>query len=284
MATRLLVFANCQSNPLASTLGVMSPDVEIIRCPPVHTIPAAKTDSVFDLLSQADMIVHQPIGQGFGPISSDAIKERFPEKHYASFPSVYYGGVFPQLRYLRRPGGGTLSGPLTDYHDMRILKSFLDDMPVEACVEKLENDGSDYQELVTAAKQESYAREVGVDVPVMKWVEEALQERPCFYTFNHPDNKLLWLIAEHLLQQLGLPISPDAKLRQKPFLGEVSAAVPRGIAQALGASWRRDLYAIDGEEIAWRDLIERFYALYASVADLRTIVDFNRKRSMIPLI
>jgi hypothetical protein len=87
MATRLLVFANCQSNPLASTLGVMSPDVEIIRCPPVHTIPAAKTDSVFDLLSQADMIVHQPIGQGFGPISSDAIKERFPEKHYASFPS-----------------------------------------------------------------------------------------------------------------------------------------------------------------------------------------------------
>lgn len=284
MATRLLVFANCQANPLASTLAVMSPEINIIRCAPVHTIPKDKLDSVFDLISQADVIVHQPIGSNFGPISSDSIKKHYPQKRYICFPSVYYGGLFPQLRYLRLPQGGTLSGALSDYHDMRILKNFLDGMPLKKCVDKLTSDCSDYKELVAAAKHESHAREAGVDIPLVELIEATLSERPCFYTFNHPDNILLGLIAECVLAQLGLPIAPNVKLRQTPFLGKISAAIPRGVSDALGASWCRDFYAIDGETISWSNLVERFYSEYGKVTDLLAIVDFNRKRSMIPLI
>ena len=284
MATRLLVFANCQANPVASTLAVMSPELNIIRCAPVHTIPKDNLESVFDLISQADVIVHQPIGSNFGPISSDSIKKHYPQKKYISFPSVYCGGIFPHLCYLRLPQGGTLSGPLSDYHDMRILKNFLDGMPVKKCVDKLTSDCSDYKELVASAKQESYAREAGVDIPLVELIEAALSERPCFYTFNHPDNLLLGLIAARVLELLGMKIAPNVKLRQKPFLGEISAAIPRGVSKALGASWCRDFYAIGGEIIAWHNLVESFYSEYANVTDFRAIVDFNRKRSKLHLI
>lgn len=278
MTVQLLVFANCQANPLASTINTMSEEVSIVRCPPVHTISTDKIPFVTDLISQVDFVVHQPIGENFGPLSIDRLKDLFPDKNYISFPSIYFGGLFPQLGYLRRPEGGTLRGPVTEYHDYRILRSFLNGDNIQRCVSNIIDDDYSYAEYFQSAVGESKRREEQVDVPVVDWVMQHLPERPCFYTFNHPDNQLLYYVASEVLSRLQIPFDQDSKVRQTPFLDNVVAAIPRSVAELVGGKWIQDHYKLSGEELIWQDVVESFYDLYSNVEDMSDLVNFNRNR------
>ena len=122
---RISVIANCQAGPIGWRLLSIAENLEIVRIPPVHTIAAKDHARHIDELAKADVIIHQPIGETFGPLSTRSLQSNFSAKTLVSFPAIYFAGTIPQLAYLRIPGGGTLKGPLGDYHDRRIVSGFL---------------------------------------------------------------------------------------------------------------------------------------------------------------
>lgn len=281
MLRKILVFANCQAGPLGSLLGQLSSDLQIVRCPAVHTLSASDESILTDLVTNSDIIVHQPIGERFGPLSSAKLIERFPRKTYISFPTIYFGGLFPQLLYLRKPAGGTLRGPLGDYHDSRIIDCFISGENTQVCYEKVLSDSNDYIDDFENSISVLEERDSVVDITVADFIKNAAQERPCFYTFNHPDNGILLEVAKAILTRLGLSFDANATVRQKPYLGGVSAAVPTRLAEHLGVSWRRDNYGTDAQVMEWQPLIEDFFQCYRTTDNFASIVHFNKTRKVL---
>ena len=132
---KFAVIGNSQAGALANIIKQSSCDLELVPVATVHKLDKSKPELFLNILSSVDIIIHQPIGDNFGSLSIERIKEVFPHKTYISFPSVYFDGYFPNLMYLRKPGGGTLAGLIEDYHDRRLVEASLKGMTPEEAVE-----------------------------------------------------------------------------------------------------------------------------------------------------
>lgn len=278
MKKKLLVYGNCQANPLAGIISIMAPSIEIVRVPAVHTIKPTDLDRVFGLFGSADIIVHQPIGPTFDRLATDALKAEFGAAEWISFPSIFFSGVFPQLVYLRKPGGGTLAGPLLEYHDRRIVGAYLSGEPQSSCVDRVSDDHADYAQYFELTRDESLRREDGLDVRMMDVILDALRRRLPLHTFNHPDNQILWTLAERVLKALSLPIDGDAAVPQQPYLNAVQAAVPAGVADHLSAPWTEPNYRLSGNAVDMAQIVSGFYKAYDDFGDFAKLVEFNRHR------
>lgn len=72
MSIKISVIANCQAAPVATLLRFLSPQIEINPIPAVHTIRNDEGQrKLLDAVEASDIIVHQPIGENFGPIATD---------------------------------------------------------------------------------------------------------------------------------------------------------------------------------------------------------------------
>lgn len=274
---KLLVYGNCQANPLASLMAIANPELEPVRCPAVHTLKPHQAEQVRAGIAEAEVIVHQPISEKFGPVSSEALKAEFPDKTWISFPSIYVGGLFPQLFYMRRPGKPTMQGPLKDYHDRRIVEAFLAGESVDQAAARLHEPG-DYR----ADFEESFAnaaeREAHLDVKVMDIIRELLPRIRPLHTFNHPNNAVLWAAALRALALLGLKPAPGAVPPTKDFCSGMTAMVPRSVRDLCGANWTSDAYVREGETLDDRALVEDFYRTYEAEPDFEQVYRNNLRR------
>lgn len=278
MKKKLLVYGNCQANPLASIISIAAPSVEVIRAPAVHTIKPTDSERVIGMISSADIVVHQRIGPSFGRLATDALKAEFADGEWISFPSIFFSGLFPQLVYIRKTEGGALTGPLHDYHDRRIVSAYLADEPQSACVQRITHDHADYARYFELTREESLRREDGLDVRIMDVILEASSRRLPLYTFNHPDNQILWILAVRLLKALSIPIDRNAAVPQRPYLNSVQAAVPSGVTDYLDARWKAPAYRLSGQTIDMSQIVADFYNAYDEVGDFAKLVEFNRHR------
>lgn len=195
-----------------------------------------------------------------------------------SFPSVYFAGTLPHLAYLRLPGGGTLKGPLGDYHDLRILKAFQGGQQQGECLSNLDDFEVDIKAHYGACLEESMRRDALTDIPVMELVQDRIQEHQTFYTFNHCDNAVLWSVAQQTVSKLGVAIDGQAKPPQSKLLGGVIAGIPRSVTEGLGFAWHNDTYIVSGARIPNKDLVAGFYTLYEEIGNFETILNHNRTR------
>lgn len=254
-------------------------ELEIINAPRVHQLQNGNDQIAMQCVADADIILHQPLSDRFGALESRKMREAFPEKRFVSFPSIFFGGVFPQLVYLRLPQGGTLKGPLSDYHDSRILNSYLQNETIEQCIERMSTTTTEDIDHYEAALKESVSRDDGVDLPIMDVILEELTSGPTLYTFNHPNNRVLWSVVERALNLVGITPKIDySMLPEKQYLGQTRAMIPDGIPEHLGFDWRRKDYELDGEVLQKSSLIQGFYDLYSQVQNFNEIVRFNMSR------
>ena len=163
---KLAIIGNCQARPLGRLLSAASSMVDIIDVPPVHTIPKSELEQWADRVTAADYVIHQPLSDVFGALASHRLKETLGGK-MISFPSIYFAGTLPQLIYLRKPTGGSLQGPLGDYHDIRVLDGFLRGRTSEACARELEEMVFPAQQHFASCASESIEREEKLDIRVM---------------------------------------------------------------------------------------------------------------------
>ncbi len=238
MKINALVYANCQSGPLANILASLCDSVSIVRLSPVHLLKPAQIGDVEQAFGKADVIVHQPIGPGFGVLSIADLKKKFPGKRFISFPSLYFLGYFPNLIYLRKPGGGTLAGMVGDYHDERVVKFFLRGAAAREAVDELDCNGpGDVHSMVKSMLESLRAKETGVDIQCTDFIAENFHREKLFYVMNHPSNRLLVHVAVRVLNLLNLKERPGAGesiSNTKSFLSNYEVPIDRSIGEALG--------------------------------------------------
>ncbi|WP_296815457.1 WcbI family polysaccharide biosynthesis putative acetyltransferase [Brevundimonas sp.] len=274
---KLLVYGNCQANPLASLMGIARPDLEVIRLPAVHTLKPSDEKQVNVAVANADIIVHQPISDRFGSLSTDSLRAEHPTKHWLSFPSIYFGGVFPQMFYIRRPGKPTLHGPLEDYHDRRIVDAFLRGLTVSQAVQEIGRPLG-YEADFFAAIDDVREKERAVDVGSLDVIMDLMPAVRPLNTFNHPTADVLWEVAKRCLHALGLPPLEGVQRPKREFLSGLIGAVPAEVLAAAGASWSNPEYIKNGERLEWAQLIGQFFEVYSQEEEFAELYARNVAR------
>lgn len=275
---KFTVYANCQAAPVLSLLNLASSAMEPNRCPAVHTLGQEDIASVREIIGSSEIVIHQPISDSFGPLSIEALKADFPDKTFISFPSIYFGGLFPYLAYLRVPGKGTLGGPFTEYHDTRIIEAFLAGLTIEETGALLAAETPVEPSFFDRCFEESLKRETAVDIPVMELVRKTLPQEHAFFTYNHPSNSILWHVAMEVLKKLDLPNDGSQTPPERVYLGNCRAAVPDALLKQIGATWRNPDYVLGGRVIPNRELVAGFFEVYEKAGDFAALCNANRGR------
>lgn len=280
----LTILANCQAGPMAALISQFCPDLNVIRSPLVHQITDKNRLEVIQNIQKSDIVIHQPLGPSFKELSTAELKSKFPSKTFVSFPSIFFGGLFPQLSYLRLPEGGTMKGPLSDYHDTRIIDCFLNRESSEVCLGRMKSEDPLELKYYDISLKESLGRDRAVDIPVMEIILDEMSKSPPLFTFNHPTNRVLWRVLERILKLLGLQ-APQALdlLPEREFLGNTRAMIPDSIPKSLGLDWRQPKYSIWEDELPLRELITSFYQLYNEIPNFPAICRDNEQRFNLPV-
>ncbi len=279
---KFLVYANCQSVPIATMLGRLMPRALLQRCPAVHTIAATGRAALLEAMAAVDVIVHQPI-EATQILSIADLKLAFPDKTFVSFPSIYFTGLFPQLCSLRHPTEGLIAGPLLSYHDARVVRAFLRGESLTDCLAGLSLAEADILAAFQPVLDEAVLREIGLDVICTDIIQENFRRRPLFHTFNHPTNFLLWIVAKAIAVRLGQDVSGAADLPVMASLDAVVAQVPGYLARHLALDWRQDQYQVGGRLVPDAEVVAQSYEVFARQSDFDDLCRRNKSRFHIPV-
>lgn len=282
--TTVTIFANCQAGPMQALVNSYCENLTALNTPLVHQLSGDSKKVIFENIAKSNVIIHQPLGPSFGELASQALRERFPSKTFISFPSIFFGGFFPQLTYLRMPQGGTMKGPLSDYHDTRIIDSWLNGETETQCLDRITTTESSELVYYDVAMAESKKRDAEVNIPVMDIIEDEMQRVPPLFTFNHPTNRVLWRVLARIIQRLG-HCAPDVldRLPEREFLGNTRALIPDSIPASLGLTWRRSEYALWEDIQPMGRLIEEFYSVYNEHDNFADLCVHNADRFNLPV-
>jgi hypothetical protein len=283
----VVVYANCQSGPLAQVLSLLNDRIQPLKIDPIHRLKPEQLPSVEEQFSRADVIVHQPVGSNFGGLGISALKKKFSNKRFISFPSLYFSGYFPNLMYLRKPGGGTLAGLIGDYHDQRVVQGFLDGASASQTVTALDNvDAAEGALALDESLATLRLRDQALDVPCTEFIEARFRQRKLFYVMNHPSREVLGHVALQVLRLLEL--QPKASYKgfeslPKALLSNYEVPVERSVVHAMGVhDFMRGIYSVRNEGITTTFNTEEFVAgcwrLYANTVDFGHLVAYAQER------
>jgi hypothetical protein len=284
------VLGNCQSGALSLLIECICPTMKRLSLPAIHTLDKKKPEVVWSIVRDVDVVIHQPISDSFQEIGINALKLKFPNKLYISFPSIYFNGYFPNLIYLRKPAGGTLGGRLRDFHDSRIVEGAIFGQSIEEIknqickkipVDKVLTD-------VNISLENLRKREIGLDVEVTSYIKKNVFKKRLFYVFNHPINDVLIYVAIRICDILKQNVTNERLQlgKNKPdYLAKTQAPLDYSIIQLLDSTVSNDLiYAIrdnSGHVQKWPliNFIETQVDLYRSITDLEKIYNFSLRRN-----
>lgn len=244
----LVVVGNCQAEStrkLLMSTGHFSGE----RIAPVHELEAPDMGWFLDLVARADVLVTQPIRDGYRglPVGTGQLRAllRRGARHVV-VPVLRFDGLMPYQAIIRDPDEPSLNPPVVPYHDLRTLCLAAGAAPAPA-------PSRDALRRAAAMSVEQIRVRERAHGSVV--VSDYLERSPVWHTVNHPDNATLTAMAARVLQALGLPgepVPPDYEM-----LGGLDAPVDPAAAAALGVDvagrgeWRdRKAGPIDAAEIA----------------------------------
>ena len=232
----LVVVGNCQAEStrkLLMSTGHFSGE----RIAPVHELEAPDMGWFLDLVARADVLVTQPIRDGYRglPVGTGQLRAllRRGARHVV-VPVLRFDGLMPYQAIIRDPDEPSLNPPVVPYHDLRTLCLAAGYAPAP------EPEPSAYRRAAAMSVQQIRVREQAHGAVV---VSDYLETNPVWHTVNHPDNATLAFMASRVLEALGLPgepVPPDYEM-----LGGLDAPVEAAAAEALGVS-------VQGRDV-WRD-------------------------------
>lgn len=247
----LTVVGNCQAESTRRLL--MSTGVfESERIKPVHEIEPGDLGWFTDLLARTDVLVTQPIRDNYRgvPVGTAQMLPHLPRgaKHVV-VPVLRFDGLMPYQAIIRNPADTSENPPVVPYHDLRILAAAARglDAPVQAHPQA----GA----LVRAAAMSVEQIRTREHAHGTVAISDFLETNPVWHTVNHPDNATLGVLAQRILDALGIAAHPQ--LPDYEMLGQLDAPVDPEAAAALGVEvpgrgqWRdRTTGPIDAGAIA----------------------------------
>jgi hypothetical protein len=276
------VIGNCQANALSIFIDKLYSKAVRIVLPAIHLIDLQNLTKVWDILDNVDVIIHQPISDSFGDLGIESLKFKYPDKKYISFPSVFFDGYFPHLGYLRKPGGGTLKGALGDYHDFRIVESFLEGKGEKEICSLLNYKVTKEvtQHSINTSFERLREREADLDIQVTAFIKNNLFSTQLFHVFNHPTNIVLLYLAKEIVKKMG----GESRLFEpkKEVLGSLAFPVDRSVANFFDEVQTNKYYLSipDGEEHYYqqKEFVAKQVEIYNKIPNLKELYLYALKK------
>lgn len=226
--TVLTVVGNCQAESTRRLL-MSTGRFESERIRPIHEIERGDLGWFTELLARTDVLVTQPIRDDYRgvPVGTRQMLGHLPRgAQHVVVPVLRFDGLMPYTAIIRNPADTSENPPVVPYHDLRILAAAARglDAPVDV-----------------APPAEALRRAAAMSVAQIRTREQAhgavtvsdyLETNPVWHTINHPDNATLGVLAERVLEALGVDAAPE--LPDYEMLGQVDAPVNAASAAALG--------------------------------------------------
>lgn len=284
----VLIIANCQSGPIMNLLKALSPGLIYSRTKQIHLLNENELDVFNSQVESSDIVIHQPISDNFKEFAIEKVKSRFPGKQFISFPSIYFRGYHPWLMYMRKPGGGTLQGPLGDYHDERIVQDYINHKTKDESLMHLVSECDlDKGGFYAREFDKIESREEMLDTKVGKYLQSNFQYRKLFFTFNHPANEVLIHVCIQLLQKLGMPPSQESILLASSYPNYLSTSIApidtavndAGCVASDDGCYKRRL---DKMTSVWNraEFIDACYKVYSNIENIEEIYNFAKSRQL----
>lgn len=278
----VVVVGNCQARPLAKILESLNPKVKVTATAIVHLLKSEQFAEYQQAFEEADLIVSQLVKDNYPCefVRTNFLKQRYGDK-VLSIVNLYFTGYTPDWFYIRLPERGPLRGPMGDYHNRTILRSWQQGEPEELAAQRLED--PEYNRRYLSELESSFDqlkdRERMVDVKVSDVIETNFKKSRMFFTFNHPNMFLLRKYAERILKRAGVrrkrrwfPPHDRELLNQFIPLANPAMDLPlgnmtkhRGVAFEMN---QNDLVTIGRrKEYSSHEIVNEFYRIYHYLGD-----------------
>jgi hypothetical protein len=224
---RMVIVGNCQAKALEMMLGTneeFTKRFEFVSFPAVHEIPEETVPELHEAVAGAAVVVLQRIDDGYRDgigLGTETLASIAGTATVVRWPSVYWGGYFPDLFYFRDANGQpVVDGPF-DYHDRSILEAYDAGLDVLATCRSLEDPErpSDAQAWAANATAELADRGRECDVHLTSFIASAYRDDLLFFTVNHPTNLTLGFIAQQVAELIGVSGKVDRRQIPDEILG-----------------------------------------------------------------
>ncbi len=206
--TNVLVMANCTHHSLALALrksGVFA-DVQSAE---LYSMSEQGRAELADNLAQFGYVLTLEHGEGFGPLSTTALRDRLGERLF-SLPTPFFSGLMPDMAYLRYGDDiARTAAVLGDYHSALLLEEVRSGFPQDDIVRRYVSgeafDRLDVRGVWNDSLGELKAREKEVDIAISPCIERAAADGNMagqFLSFNHPTEGLINYIAGEFIRRV----------------------------------------------------------------------------------
>ena len=196
---KISITGNCQATPLSELFN----QINFVKKVDTFILHLSDKDSFADdisLLKDADLIIAQKTNANFEPmhLNSHWLKDKFKEK-VIIWPNIFFMGQQPYIRYITS-SQGRLKGPLDDYHDIRLL---LDWLKFKKLIdEEMNFSERSTKENILISLNTLKTKENDCDVIVSDVIEEHINKKVLFFSFNHPSSFLLKELFKRLIDKI----------------------------------------------------------------------------------
>lgn len=248
------IYANCQGEALAKTLSRkthFSNEYHHVKLPPVQALSSKDTNQVYATIADADLIIAQPVGEGFrGPsLSTRSILSRAKgDCTILTLPSLYFDGYFPHIGALKcvdSPHSAPFNLIHNYYYALMWAHGF-EFSNAESFFTMLEaHYANAASKFAYSSVEELRARESKNNTTIMAadFILCEFNRSRLFHTPNHPTNRLLEEVGRQVLERL---FSNDVAMNtvslgvHPELLGAVKAAIYPSIASSLNLQFYTD--------------------------------------------
>lgn len=192
-----VVLGNCQAESLRIVID--GPDLPTVRIPPVHELETADLPHLDRLLSQASLVITQPIRddyRGLG-VGTRQLAARLPSAvRLVVVPAVRHRALYPAQVVVRHPDRPIEDPPLVAYHDLRTVAEALGHRRPQLTPVVVRAIGAESSAELRRREERAGA------VPVSDVFDRP--RFPLLRTLNHPGNPVWEMLARRVRERVGL--------------------------------------------------------------------------------
>lgn len=289
---KCLVYGNCQAIALKGFLSrnpAFAQSYELLDCKPVHLLTRADLPSLAALLSEVDLLIHQPISdnyRGIPQLSSRYLRSQLkPEALAISFSVAYFSGYNPEM-VSPKVNGVTLSEPF-NYHDINLMGLYLEGKTVSETLSLIRRE--DFYSLAQAEQSLAQTftnleqRERLLDIRLAPFIRRYFKQMRLFYTFNHPSSAVLAHIANQVFEALELGANFFDLFSQAEILDRSYFPIYPALQRLLKLEFESpEAYQLEKQPYAPEAAVELYFRAYEQQHGL--IVDYLNQQASAGLL
>jgi len=263
-------YGNCQIMHLSLILSehaAFKKAYEIQSLKQIHQLAPEEAEWVYEKAAEADLFVYQPVTDAYGPLATDKVLKYLKSPDIAvSVPVLHFSGYWPETVYIRTPDGKKiLTSSFCDYHDLNIMIAYHQGRTVEEFVKKIRTGFYDQEFMefnASEAIKRLRVREAPLTLKIVDHIEAHWKKERLFYSINHCKNSLFYLLADQLLNLLGIDKITEEVKREEERLAFTKLPVYPELISHFNFGFPNEDIIINRHPYTWPEYVEAYYRFY----------------------